>query len=125
MNVVLWIVAGLLALAFVAAGAFKLTVPKARLAAAGMAWTEDFDGGAIKGIGLLELLAAVGLVLPALLNVPRLVPLAALGLVAIMLGAAATHLRRKETPMLGLNLVLAVLAALVAWGRSGVVPFAS
>jgi uncharacterized membrane protein YphA (DoxX/SURF4 family) len=108
MNVVLWIVAGLLALAFVAAGLTKL------------GWVEDFSPASVKGIGAVEVLAAIGLILPAALGVvPVLVPLAALGLVALMAGAAVTHARRKETPMIAINLVLLVLAVVVAWGRFG------
>jgi uncharacterized membrane protein YphA (DoxX/SURF4 family) len=126
MNLVLWIVAGLLALAFVAAGVMKLTRSKATLATSGMPWTEDYSAGTIRGIGVLELLAAVGLVLPAVLNIaPILVPVAALGLVAIMIGAIYTHARRKEYPMTIGNLVLLGLAAFVAWGRFDGVPFTS
>lgn len=125
MNIVLWIVAGLLAAAFLAAGATKLTQPKEKLSAT-MAWTDDFSAGAIKGIGALEVLAAVGLVLPAALDiVPVLVPLAALGLVLVMVGAMATHARRKENQLIAINLVLALLAAVVAWGRFGPYSFTS
>ena len=120
MNVVLWIIAGLLAVAFLAAGLMKLAQPKEKLAASGMAWTEDFSAGAVKGIGALELLAAIGLILPAALDiVPILTPLAAAGLGIIMIGAAVVHGRRKENQMIGANLVLLVLAAVVAWGRFG------
>jgi hypothetical protein len=57
-----------------------------------MPWTDDFGQGTVKLIGLLELLAAVGLILPAVLNVaPVVVPVAALGLAAIMLGAVVTR----------------------------------
>jgi uncharacterized membrane protein len=126
MNLVLWTVAGLLALAFVAAGVMKLTQPKAKLATSGMPWTVDFGQGTIRGIGLLELLAAVGLILPAVLNLALgVVPVAALGIAAIMFGAAITHLRRKEYPMIIGNLVLLGLAAFVAWGRFSGVPFTS
>ncbi|MCW2703535.1 MAG: hypothetical protein JWQ37_1530 [Blastococcus sp.] len=119
MNVVLWILAGLLALAFLAAGLTKLTQPKEKLRA-NMAWVEDFSPGVIKGIGGLEVLAAVGLILPAALDVvPVLVPLAAVGLVVLMAGAAIAHARRKEFPMIAINLVLLVLAAVVVWGRFG------
>jgi uncharacterized membrane protein YphA (DoxX/SURF4 family) len=118
-NIVLWIIAGLLAAAFLAAGAMKLTQPKEKLSA-GMPWTDDFSAGAIQGIGALEVLAAIGLVLPAALDVvPVLVPLAALGLVLVMVGAMATHARRKESQAIAINLVLAGLAAVVAWGRFG------
>jgi uncharacterized membrane protein YphA (DoxX/SURF4 family) len=119
MNVVLWIVAGALALAFLTAGLTKLTQPKEKLRA-NMAWVEDFSPGVIKAIGGLEVLAAVGLILPAALDVvPVLVPLAAVGLVVLMAGAAITHARRKEFPMIAINLVLLVLAAVVVWGRLG------
>ncbi|TFV83267.1 DoxX family protein [Blastococcus sp. CT_GayMR20] len=119
MNVVLWIIAGLLALAFLGAGLTKLTQPKEKLAAS-MAWVEDFSPGMVKLIGALEVLAAIGLVLPAALDVlPVLVPLAAVGLIALMIGAAITHARRSETPMIAVNVVLLLLAAVVAWGRFG------
>ena len=120
MNITLWIIAGVLAAAFLAAGAMKLAQPKEKLAASGMGWTDDVSPGMIKTIGLLEVLAAVGLILPAAVGVlPVLVPLAAIGLMAIMAGAAVTHARRKEAPMIAANLVLLVLAAVVAWGRLG------
>jgi uncharacterized membrane protein YphA (DoxX/SURF4 family) len=120
MNVVLWIIAGLLAAAFLAAGAMKLLQPKEKLAAAGMGYVEDFGAGAVKAIGALEVLAAIGLILPAALDiVPVLVPMAALGLVLMMIGAAITHLRRGESQMIVINLVLLALAAVVAWARFG------
>jgi uncharacterized membrane protein YphA (DoxX/SURF4 family) len=119
-NTVLWIIAGILAVAFLGAGLMKLTQPKEKLAASGMGWTEQFSPGAIKAIGALEVAAAIGLILPAVLDIaPILVPLAALGLVLMMIGAAITHARRKETPMIGANLVLLALAAVVVWGRFG------
>jgi uncharacterized membrane protein YphA (DoxX/SURF4 family) len=119
-NVVLWIVAGLLAVAFLAAGLMKLTQPKKKLADSGMGWTEDFSDGAVKGIGALEVLGAAGLILPAALDiVPVLVPIAATGLALLMLGAAVTHARRKESTNIVVNIVLLALAAFVAWGRFG------
>ena len=120
MNIVLWVIAGLLAAAFLGAGLMKLTRPREKLAASGMAWTEDFSPGVIKTIGALELLAAIGLILPAVLNIaPVLVPLAATGLAVVMIGAMITHARRREFPMIAGNLVLLVLAAVVMWGRFG------
>jgi uncharacterized membrane protein YphA (DoxX/SURF4 family) len=119
-NVVLWIVAGLLAVAFLAAGLMKLTQPKKKLADSGMGWAEDFSDGAVKGIGALEVLGAAGLILPAALDiVPVLVPIAATGLALLMLGAAVTHARRKESTNIVVNIVLLALAAFVAWGRFG------
>jgi hypothetical protein len=120
MNLVLWIVASLLAVAFAVSGAMKLARSREQLAAAGMGWAEDFPPGVVKLIGALELLAAVGLVLPALLDLaPVLVPLAATGLAIVMVGAAVTHARRREYPLIVVNAILFALAALVAWGRFG------
>jgi len=119
MNVLLWIVAGVLAGAFLVAGLTKLTQPKEKLAGQ-MGWVEDFSPGVIKLIGGLEVLAAVGLILPAALDiVPVLVPLAAVGLVLLMVGAAITHLRRHEPQMVVINAVLLLLAVVVLWGRFG------
>jgi len=119
-NVILWIVAIVLAAAFLAAGTMKLVKPKSELAEQGMGWVEDFSPTTIKLIGALELLAAVGLVVPPLVGIaPVLAPLAALGLVLVMAGAILTHARRRETPMIVVNLVLLALAAAVVWGRFG------
>jgi uncharacterized membrane protein YphA (DoxX/SURF4 family) len=126
MNIVLWILAGLLAAAFLAAGGMKLAQPKEKLAAnPNMAWAEDFSPGMLKTIGALEVLAAVGLILPAVLGiVPVLVPLAAAGLVLLMVGASITHARRKESQAVVTNVVLIALALVVAVGRFGPYPFA-
>ncbi len=120
MNITLWIIAAALALAFFAAGMMKLAQPRAALAESGMGWVDSFPAGAVKTIGGLEVLAALGLVLPAALDIaPNLVPLAALGLVLMMLGAAITHVRRSEQQMVVVNAVLLALAALLVWGRFG------
>jgi hypothetical protein len=120
MNITLWIVASLLALIFLAAGTMKIAQPKEKLAASGQAWVEDFPSGAIKGIGALEILGALGLILPAVLDTATLlVPAAAAGLLLLMIGAAVTHARRKETPNVIINLVLGVLAAGIAIARFG------
>ena len=120
MGTVLWVIAVVLAVAFLGAGVMKLVQPKEKLAASGMGWTENFSAGTVKLIGALEVLAAIGLVLPAALDiVPILVPLAALGLVIVMIGAIVVHARRRETPAIGINVVLLLLAAVVAWGRFG------
>ena len=87
MNTAVWIAQGLLALAMLAAGGMKLAQSKQQLMASGsMDWTEDFPEPQIKGIGTLEVLAAVGLILPALLDLaPELVGVAAIGVfIAVM-----------------------------------------
>ncbi|MFF9204044.1 DoxX family protein [Streptomyces sp. NPDC014986] len=120
MNVTLWIIASILAVAFLLAGLMKVGQPKEKLAASGMAWVDDFPAGAVKAIGAVEVLGALGLVLPAAFDIaPILVPLAATGLAITMLGAAVVHGRRKENQMIGANVVLLILAAVVAWGRFG------
>ena len=120
MNIALWIIAGLLAAAFLAGGAVKLVQPKEKLVASGMGVFEDFSTGTVKAIGTLEVLAALGLILPAALDIaPVLVPLAAVGVVLLMIGAMITHLRRHEGQAVVVNLALLALAVLVAWGRFG------
>jgi len=119
-NVVLWIIAIVLALAFLAAGLMKLSRSREQLAAQGMGYVEDFSPATIKAIGVAEVLAAIGLILPGITGIaPILVPLAATGLVLLMIGAIVTHLRRHEAPMVIVNVVLLLLAAVVAWGRFG------
>ncbi|MFH9722998.1 DoxX family protein [Streptomyces sp. NPDC017254] len=122
MNLALWIVTGLLALAYLAGGAYKVVTPKEKIAAAGPSgqWVEDFGAGGVKTIGALEALAAVGLVLPAVLDIaPALVPLAAVGLLIIMVGAAIVRIRRNELKLVGVDLAYIVLIAFVVWGRFG------
>ncbi|MER5778365.1 DoxX family protein [Streptomyces sp. NPDC002039] len=120
MNTTLWVIAGVLALLFLAAGLMKISQPRAKLAASGMAWTADFSPGAVKTVGAVEVLGAVGLIVPAALGVaPALAAWAAFGLAATMLGATALHLRRKEAAALPVALLLLALTAVVAWGRFG------
>ena len=121
MNLLLWILAGLLAAFFLFAGLTKLARSKRKLLGSpNMGWAADFPPGLIKLIGALEVLAALGLILPAVLGTAVvLVPLAATGLALLMAGAAITHGRRKEGQAVVTNLVLLVLAAVVAWGRFG------
>lgn len=120
MNIALWVVAGLLAAAFLASGAKKLVRSNEELVAEGWSWAARFGPAAVNAIGVLEILAAVGLILPAAVDVaPVLVPLAALGLVLLMAAAAATHDARREAQPIAVTVTLLALAALVAWGRFG------
>jgi hypothetical protein len=99
MNTVLWVIQGLLAAAFLMAGMMKLVRPRAALAANPMmGWAGDFTDAQVKGIGVAEVLGAIGLVVPWATGIdPVLTPIAALGLDFIMGGAIATHARRKES----------------------------
>jgi uncharacterized membrane protein YphA (DoxX/SURF4 family) len=98
MNLALWIVAIVLAVAFAASGLMKQFVPKDKLVTSGQGWAEDFSPTSIRLIGLAEILGAIGLVLPAVVHIaPILVPLAAVGLALVMAGAVAVHARRQRT----------------------------
>jgi uncharacterized membrane protein YphA (DoxX/SURF4 family) len=123
MNIALWIIQVLLAATFLFSGVNKLARP--RLALAGQTpYVEDFTDAQVKGIGALEVLAAIGLVVPPLVHIAVvLTPLAAVGVVLLMAGAAATHLRRREPQMVAVNGVLLILAAVVVVGRFGPYPF--
>lgn len=119
MEIALWIVQILAGIAFLMAGGMKLMQPKEKLAEK-MAWVEDFDANIIKGIGLLEVLGAIGIILPHRLDILSLLtPLAAIGLVLTMIGAAIVHLRRNEIPMIMPTIVLGGLAAFVLWQTFG------
>lgn len=123
LHVALWIVQGLLALAFGAAGLMKSTAPIEELAT-NMAWVARSGPALVRFIGVTELLGAVGLILPAALRIrPVLTPVAALGLVVVMVLAAGVHIVNAEAG-LPINAVLGALAAFVAWGRLRKAPIA-
>jgi hypothetical protein len=122
MNTALWIAQILLALAFGAAGVIKATQPHEKLVAS-MGWAGDYSPGFVKFVGVVEVLAALGLILPAVTGVaPILTPIAASGLAVAQAGAIAVHVRRKEPQFIIGNLVLIALAVFVAWGRFGDYP---
>ena len=122
MGIALWLVQALLAAAFLVSGATKLSRPKEKLLE-NLAWVEDFSQPTVYAIGVLEVLGAIGIVLPALTSLlTSLTPLAALGLALTMTGAALTHLRRAEYGPIAVTAVLLVLAVFVAYGRFFVLP---
>lgn len=122
MNIVLWIIQILLALVFLMAGAMKVTRPREVLAE-NMAWVEDFSQSQLRLIGALEILGALGLILPAVTGVlPGLAALAAVGLALTMVGAIIVHLRRKEYPNVIGNVILLALVLFLAYGRIFVEP---
>ncbi len=120
MNTTLWVLQVLLAAVFLAAGLLKLSRPIDDLAPIVGDWVHDVPAPLVRTIAALEVAAAIGLVVPAAADVLTwLVGAAAAGLVLVMAGAVATHLKRGEVPKVGFNVGLAVLAGLVAWGRLG------
>ncbi|MFI0775295.1 DoxX family protein [Streptomyces sp. NPDC021212] len=119
MNVFLWALQGLLAVAFGAAGVMKSTQPIEKLAGS-LPYAKDLPVRVVRLIGVVELAAALGLILPAATGIAvALTPLAAVGLAVVMVLAGAFHVRRGEYSAIGLNVVLLALAVVVAWGRFG------
>ena len=113
MDIALWIVSGLLALAYVSAGAMKALRPQDKLTA--LPWTQDYSAGTVKFIGVAEFLGGVGLILPWLTGIaPVLTPLAASGLAVVQLLAMAHHVRHHEASALPINVVLLLGALFVA-----------
>ncbi len=127
MNIALWVLQGLLAALFLMAGFMKATKSKAEIKESGgerMAWVDSVSAGNLRLIGILEVLIALGLVLPQLTGIlPWLTPLAAVGFVCTMIGAAILHLQRKDgAQALVTNIVLLLLAAFVVYGRFVLIP---
>ncbi|HME04283.1 MAG TPA: DoxX family protein [Solirubrobacteraceae bacterium] len=119
MNTVIWIVQGILAAVFLAAGLMKLTQPREALKEK-TPYVEDLTDGQVKAIGTVEVLGAIGIVLPAALKVaPILTPIAACGLALTMVVAAVTLIRRGETSHVPLNVFIFALAVFVAIERFG------
>lgn len=115
MGALIWAAQALLAAVFVVTGVTKLTQPRLKMAAAGMGWADDVSDRQFRAVGLLEVLGAAGLILPAALNVaPLLTALAASGLALVMVFAALTHVRLHELNRVAAPLVLFVLAVLIA-----------
>jgi uncharacterized membrane protein YphA (DoxX/SURF4 family) len=115
MTRTLWIVQGLLALLFLFAGSMKLIVPIEMLTAQ---MPLPLPGPFLQFIGVAEVTGAIGLILPGLLRIrPILTPLAACGLVIIMIGATVVTLAGGEVIPALVPLVVGLLCAAVAYGR--------
>ena len=118
MTYALWIVQGLLALLFLFAGGMKLVLPLEKLAG-----PISLPGLFVRFIGVAEVLGAIGLILPGLLRIrPGLTPLAAAGLVIIMIGATVLTVASGEVATALIPLVVGLLAAFVAYARWRLAP---
>lgn len=127
MNIVLWILQGLLAVMFLMAGIMKATRNKEQIKESGgerMGWVDSLSEVQVTAIGVLEVLAGIGLILPQLTGIlPILTPLAAVGLVLTMIGAALLHLQRGDgAQSVVTNIIILLLAAFVAYGRIALAP---
>lgn len=115
-NLLAWVMTIPVAAVFVMAGSLKLTTPRSELLKnTQMGWVDSFGAWQVKVLGALEVLGAIGVVVPwAFGIVPVLTPLAAVGLGAMMWGAMVVHALRHEWGMLPVNFVLAALPLGVA-----------
>lgn len=119
MKIVNWIAQGLLAFAFLGAGAMKLFTPYAQMVDdPNMAWTMDFSELQIKLISIAEILGAFGLIIPMFVaKIRPIVPVASSALAVVMIGAIFTHLGRGEPVIV--NIILLLLASYVTFSRRG------
>jgi hypothetical protein len=118
MTYALWIVQGLLALLFLFAGGMKLVLPLEELTG-----PMPLPGLFVRCIGVAEVLGAIGLILPGVLRIrPGLTPLAAAGLVIIMIGATALTVAGGDVAPALIPLLVGLLSAFVAYGRWRLTP---
>lgn len=126
MNIVLWILTGLLAVAFGVGGATQLILTKERYRslANSQHWVDDFGAAHVKAIGTIKIIGVIGLVVPPLIGLlPLLSPLAACGLMLVMTGAATTRFRRSEWALMAGDVTYLLAFAFLAWGRFSLAPF--
>ncbi len=115
MRVAYWIVAGLLAAFYLYGGGLKVLRSREQLRPM-MAWVDRMPMRAVRTIGTLEVLGALGLILPPLTGIAQWLALAAaLGLVLLQVGAIPVHLTSTEDRNIAINLVLTALAAVAVW----------
>jgi uncharacterized membrane protein YphA (DoxX/SURF4 family) len=121
MNYALWIIQVLLAFLFLFTGGMKLVLPIEE-----MTKQIAMPGWFLRFIGVCEVLGAIGLILPWLLRIrPGLTPMAAVGLVIIMIGAIVTTLAISNVATALIPLVVGILAAFVAYGRWRLAPLST
>lgn len=117
LHIALWAIQITLATCLVWAAYMKLFQPLEKLSAM-WPWTGQVPIAMVKATGLIDLLGALGLILPTWLHIkPILTPIAALGVVILMACASIFHISRGETSVIGINMVFAAMAIFVAWGR--------
>ena len=121
LNITLWALQWLLGISLIGAGAVKLALP-ADQALEIFPWSADI-GALFTVTSILDILGGVGVILPALLKIaPRLTPVAAAGVVALMLSSVVFYLVRGEAAEIVPNVVLGAIAAVIAWGRWSAAP---
>mgnify|MGYP003676877929 FL=1 len=118
MNILLWIAQGLLGALFIMVGLMKTFQPIEEIAKS-LPWVAEYSSSLVRFIGISELLGGIGLLLPSILKVqPKLTVWAAYGLTLVMILAAIFHISRGEYSGVIANLIIGLVAAFIAWGRS-------
>ncbi|WP_159474915.1 DoxX family protein [Dyadobacter sp. 3J3] len=116
MNIILWMAQVILA-AFFMMGAVMKFMPIEKISSM-MPWTGQLAPFIVRLLGLIDLLGAIGLILPSLIKIkPQLTSWAAIGIILMMISAIIFHVSRGEGSVIGMNLFCSVLAGFVAWGR--------
>ncbi len=116
-TIILWTAQLLLAAAYGLFGSMKATQPLDQLAVM-MKWIPDFPPLFVRALGVVEVLGAIGLILPSLTRIhPRLTVIAALSILVHQFCAVTLHASKGEFSVLGLNIILILLAAFIFWGR--------
>jgi uncharacterized membrane protein YphA (DoxX/SURF4 family) len=121
-NIRLWIAQSILAAIFIWAAYMKLFTPTEKLALM-WPWAAQVPQTLLKFTGIVDLTGALGLILPGLFHIkPKLTPIAALCIIVLMAVAITFHVSRGESSVIGANIIFAVIAAFIAWGRFKKVP---
>jgi uncharacterized membrane protein YphA (DoxX/SURF4 family) len=124
-HITLWVAQIVLASLFAWAGMTKLLQSVEELSAM-WPWTGQVPVALVKLTGILDLSAAIGLIVPSLFRLkPVLTPMAAIGIIALMVCAAIFHIARGEASGIGVNIVCAAIATFIAWGRLKKAPVTS
>jgi uncharacterized membrane protein YphA (DoxX/SURF4 family) len=117
LNVALWVAQLVLATSFIWAGLMKLFQPIEKLSEMWL-WTSQVPIELLKFTGIVDLLGGIGLILPSLLRIkPKLTSITAGSIIVLMVCAIIFHISRGEVSQIGANIVFAIIATFIAWGR--------
>ena len=116
LNIALWVAQLVIASSLVWASMLKLFQPIEKLSAM-WPWVAQVPVMVVKLTGIVDLLGALGLVMPQLLGKSKLTAIAAIGIIVLMVSASIFHLSRGEGYLIGVNIMFAVIAAVIVWGR--------
>ncbi|TSJ45840.1 DoxX family protein [Fluviicola chungangensis] len=125
MHVLLWVAQFLLGITLIWAASLKLFQPIEQLKTM-WPWTGEIAPALVRSTGVIDLLGALGVLLPSLFRFkPLLASIAAFGIVLLMISASVFHVFRGETPQIGFNIIFGLIAGFVAYGRWKLAPIPS